>query len=42
MTFTRSILAIALVALAQNAPSQTENLHLPEDRTVVMSGEVPV
>ena len=30
------------LALAQNAPSQTENLHLPEDRTVVMSGEVPV
>ena len=30
------------LALAQNAPSQTENLCLPEDRTVVMSGEVPV
>jgi KUP system potassium uptake protein len=30
------------LALAQNAPSQTENLQLPEDRTVVMSGEVPV
>ena len=30
------------LALAQNAPSQTENLCLPEDRTAVMSGEVPV
>jgi KUP system potassium uptake protein len=30
------------LALAQNAPSQTENLNLPPDRTVVMSGEVPV
>ena len=30
------------LALAQNAPSQTENLWLPENRTVVMSGEVPV
>jgi KUP system potassium uptake protein len=30
------------LALAHNAPSQTENLHLPEDRTVVMSGEVPI
>jgi KUP system potassium uptake protein len=30
------------LALAQNAPSQTEFLHLPDDRTVVMSGEVPV
>jgi KUP system potassium uptake protein len=30
------------LALAQNAPSQTEFLHLPDERTVVMSGEVPV
>jgi KUP system potassium uptake protein len=30
------------LALAQNAPSQTENLNLPPDRTVVMSGEVPL
>jgi KUP system potassium uptake protein len=30
------------LALAQNAPSQTEFLCLPQDRTVVMSGEVAV
>jgi KUP system potassium uptake protein len=30
------------LALAQNAPSQTESLCLPQDRTVVISGEVPV
>jgi len=30
------------LALAQNAPSQTEFLCLPRDRTVVMSGEVAV
>ena len=30
------------LALAQHAPSQTGYLCLPEDRTVVMSGEVPV
>ena len=30
------------LALAQNAPSQTENLLLPADRTVIMSGEVPL
>jgi KUP system potassium uptake protein len=30
------------LALAQNAPSQTENLRLPQDRTVIMSGEVPL
>jgi KUP system potassium uptake protein len=30
------------LALAQNAPSQTEFLCLPDDRTVVISGEVPV
>jgi KUP system potassium uptake protein len=30
------------LALAQNAPSQTENLRLPQDRTVTMSGEVPL
>jgi KUP system potassium uptake protein len=30
------------LALAQNAPSQTENLHLPEDQTIVVTGEVPV
>jgi KUP system potassium uptake protein len=30
------------LALAQHAPSQAEYLCLPDDRTVVMSGEVPV
>ena len=30
------------LALAHNAGSQAEFLCLPEDRTVVMSGEVPV
>jgi len=30
------------LALAQNAPSQTENLNLPEDQTIVVTGEVPV
>jgi KUP system potassium uptake protein len=30
------------LALARNAPSQTENLYLPEDRTIVVTGEVPV
>jgi len=30
------------VALAQNAPSQTENLYLPEEQTIVVTGEVPV
>jgi KUP system potassium uptake protein len=30
------------LALAQNAPSQTEYLGLPQDRTVVMSGEVRI
>jgi KUP system potassium uptake protein len=30
------------LALAQNAPSQTEFLCLPRDRTVTMSGEVPI
>ncbi len=30
------------LALAQNAPSQTEFLGLPDDRTIVVSGEVPV
>jgi KUP system potassium uptake protein len=30
------------LALAQNAPSQTEFLGLPRERTVTMSGEVPI
>jgi KUP system potassium uptake protein len=30
------------IALAHNAPSQAEALCLPEDRTIVMSGDVPV
>jgi KUP system potassium uptake protein len=30
------------ITLAQNAPSQTENLYLPEDQTIVVTGEVPV
>jgi KUP system potassium uptake protein len=30
------------VALAHNAPSQAEFLCLPDDRTIVLSGEVPV
>jgi len=30
------------IALAQNAPSQAEFLGLPEDRTIVLSAEVPL
>ncbi|SCG51410.1 potassium transporter Kup [Micromonospora inositola] len=30
------------IALAHNAASQTEFLHLPEERTVVLSAEIPV
>jgi KUP system potassium uptake protein len=30
------------IALAQNAPSQAESLCLPNERTIVMSGEVPI
>ena len=30
------------IAMAHNAASQAEFLHLPTDRTVVLSSEVPV
>jgi KUP system potassium uptake protein len=30
------------IALAQNAPSQAEALCLPNERTIVMSGEIPI
>jgi KUP system potassium uptake protein len=30
------------IGLAHNAASQAEFLHLPEERTIVLSAEVPV